>query len=89
MSFQEIYPVEYGSQYDTEVKDLMCKLISRLEQWMSVPDREQVPYESTFSQLCSCDIVLYILIDIHVIIFNSNQTNVFFLPLKCYLFITN
>ncbi|KAL2102745.1 hypothetical protein ACEWY4_001913 [Coilia grayii] len=39
--FQEIYPVEYGPKYDTAVKDLMSELLSRLEQWMPVPDMEQ------------------------------------------------
>lgn len=34
--------MEYGPKYDTAVQELMQELIARLEQWMSVPDMDQV-----------------------------------------------
>lgn len=34
--------MEYGPKYDTAVQELMQELLARLEQWMSVPDMDQV-----------------------------------------------
>ncbi|KAM9467440.1 uncharacterized protein Hap1MRO34_014208 [Clarias gariepinus] len=36
--FQEVFPVEYGSRYDTALKELMWELLSCLEKLFPVPD---------------------------------------------------
>ncbi|KAI7792208.1 zinc finger protein 135 [Triplophysa rosa] len=36
--FQEVFPVQYGAQYDTALKELMWDLLSRLEKLFPVPD---------------------------------------------------
>ncbi|XP_051544374.1 zinc finger protein 420-like [Myxocyprinus asiaticus] len=36
--FQEVFPAEYGAQYDTALKELMWELLSSLEKLLPVPD---------------------------------------------------
>ncbi|XP_051546600.1 zinc finger protein 676-like [Myxocyprinus asiaticus] len=36
--FQEVFPAEYGAQYDTALKELMWELLSNLEKLLPVPD---------------------------------------------------
>ncbi|KAG7454542.1 hypothetical protein MATL_G00260770 [Megalops atlanticus] len=42
--FQEVFPVEYGPQYDTALQILMSEFLSRLEQLLPVPDCGQIVY---------------------------------------------
>ncbi|XP_051248983.1 zinc finger protein 502 isoform X2 [Dicentrarchus labrax] len=39
--FQEVFPVEYGSQYDAALHVLLWELISKLEKLLPVPDLKQ------------------------------------------------
>lgn len=41
---QEVFPVQYGAQYDTALKELMWDLLSRLEKLFPVPDLNKVRY---------------------------------------------
>lgn len=39
---QEVFPVEYGPQYDTALHVLLWELLSKLEKMLPVPDLKQV-----------------------------------------------
>ncbi|KAJ8007153.1 hypothetical protein DPEC_G00114590 [Dallia pectoralis] len=39
--FQEVFPIHYGSQYDTALQRLMSEFLSRLEDLLPVPDLAQ------------------------------------------------
>lgn len=46
--FQEVFPVEYGPQYDAALHVLLWELLSKLEKLLPVPDLKQVSPSSCF-----------------------------------------
>lgn len=49
---QEVFPVHYGAQYDTALKELMWDLLSRLEKLFPVPDLNKVQYSVASAGIC-------------------------------------
>lgn len=39
--FKEVFPVNYGSNYDQRLQQLVCEFLSRLEQLLPTPDQQQ------------------------------------------------
>ncbi|KAI3366755.1 hypothetical protein L3Q82_009421, partial [Scortum barcoo] len=39
--FQEVFPANYGSNYDQRLQQLVCDFLSRLEQLLPIPDLQQ------------------------------------------------
>lgn len=39
---QEVFPVEYGSQYDAALQVLLWEVLSKLEKMLPAPDLKQV-----------------------------------------------
>uniref|UniRef100_A0A667X8C5 TERF1-interacting nuclear factor 2 N-terminal domain-containing protein n=1 Tax=Myripristis murdjan TaxID=586833 RepID=A0A667X8C5_9TELE len=52
--FQEIFPVHFGSKYDTALEMLVWEFISRLEELLPLPDFTQVLQHDTPSFLDEC-----------------------------------
>lgn len=40
--FQEVFPVQYGPQYDTALHVLLWEMLTKLENMLPVPDLKQV-----------------------------------------------
>ncbi|XP_034382185.1 zinc finger protein 878-like [Cyclopterus lumpus] len=39
--FEEVFPINYGSNYDQRLQQLVCEFLSRLEQLLPTPDQQQ------------------------------------------------
>lgn len=43
---QNVFPVEYGPDFDTALETLVCEFFTRLEELLPVPDFKQVNKEN-------------------------------------------
>uniref|UniRef100_A0A8C9WZN3 Si:zfos-932h1.3 n=1 Tax=Sander lucioperca TaxID=283035 RepID=A0A8C9WZN3_SANLU len=57
--YQEVFPVEYGPQYDAALHVLLWELLSKLEKLLPVPDLKQVSLSIQMSQ------VVFLLQNVH------------------------
>uniref|UniRef100_A0A3B5MAH6 C2H2-type domain-containing protein n=1 Tax=Xiphophorus couchianus TaxID=32473 RepID=A0A3B5MAH6_9TELE len=52
--FQEVFPAEYGQQYDAALQVLLWELLSKLEKLLPIPDLKQVQLHGPCSTTGSC-----------------------------------
>ncbi|TWW53501.1 hypothetical protein D4764_0276980, partial [Takifugu flavidus] len=57
--FTEVFPVEYGTQYDNDLQTLFSEFIYRLNQLLPVPDMEQLMMASMWKVLKKRDVPNY------------------------------